>query len=337
MSDIFENVDNYLELSDEEKQFLFKNVNIFRGIRFSEKGGEKRSFHDLYGWGDYLPAQLNPAEITLEKNEHSFSKVTHELKKMNVNSASVSFSSGYGSAESEFRHEKSRNTSSSTVDEYLLAQQIIRKSCFSIDFRKAKIADDFLLAIAKAVDTEEDNHKHCVALLNVLNEWGYYVPQEFSLGGILYSEAVTKITEYSTAETEKEEFSSSFKASFNKIGGGASFGNSWSSEETDTQSNKYEKTTIHQIGGVAGLTNSYPQWATSLYDARFWNIAECAKLYPSLMLLMSATDKPYGVRLLGTCIRTFNSSLALPALRTMQPYVDLEEYTASMEEMLSPY
>lgn len=338
MSNIFENVTNYPELTDQDKLSLFKNVNIFRGFCLSEKEGVKRSFHDLYQWNDgYLPEDRQPIENTLQKDEHSFSKVTHELKKMNINSASLSLSSPFVSAESEFRHEQSSDISTSAVDEYILSQSIIRKSSFNIDFGKAKVSDCFIQAIAQAVDTEEEIQARSTKLLNVLNEWGYYLPQEFTLGGILYSEAVTKITDYSMAEKEKTDFSASFKTSFGKIGGGGGFSGGWSAEQTDTVSNKYENTVIHQIGGVAGLTNDYSSWATSLYDARNWTIIECARLYPSLMLLSNMSDKAEGERLLWLCLRTLNSCLAVPAMYKLQPILNLGGYATAIEEMVSPY
>lgn len=338
MSDIFENVTNYPALTEKEKLSLFRNVNIFRGFRLSEKDGLKRSFHDLYQWNDdYLPEDLQPMENTLKKDERSFSKVTHELKKMNIDSASLSLSSPFVSAESEFRHEQGSDLSTSEVNEYLLSQAIVRKSFFNIDFREAKVSDAFVQAVSQAVDTDEDVQTRSIKLLNVLNEWGYYLPQSFTLGGILYSEAVTKITDYSMAEKEKNEFSASFKTSFGKIGGGGGFSGGWSSEQTDTVSNKYENAVIHQIGGVAGLTNDYSLWATSLYDARFWTIIECAGLYPSLMLLSNISDQVYGVRLLGLCLRTLNSCLAVPAVYKLQPILNLGKYATAIEEMVSPY
>lgn len=192
-------------------------------------------------------------------------------------------------------------------------------------------------AVSHAVDTDENIQTRSINLLNVLNEWGYYLPQEFTLGGILYSEAVTKITDYSMAEKEKTEFSASFKTSFERIGGGGGFSGGWSSEQTDTVSNKYENTVIHQIGGVAGLTNDYSLWATSLHDARYWTIIECARLYPSLMLLLNASDQSYGNHLLGLCLRTLNSCLAVPAVYKLQPILNLGEYATVIEEMVSPY
>lgn len=332
-------IDSYNKLSFEKKQELFQNANIFRGLIFSNKDGIKRSFHDLYSWkqeGD-LPSFARPLKNTFVKTECSFSKMTHELKKMNVDTASVSFSSPYASGESEYKHEKGRSTSSSQTNEYLLAQFIVRYGEFNIDFDRIAVSTDFVKAVAQAVDNKTRDRDRCENLIEVLNKWGYYVPQEFSLGGILYSEKITQISEYSQANTEKSDFSASFKASFDGIGGGAAYSNSHSTEETQSSTTKYERTDIYSIGGVPGMTNDYPSWASSLHDATFWDMGECICLMPTLMLLLNTPDYTYGNNLLGQCLQLLDSCHSIPVIRQAQPYIDFAKYALEMESKLNPF
>ena len=338
MGNDFDKVDNYLELTDQEKLSLFEKMYVLRGFSFTPEAGFKRSFDDLYHWADgYLPAHLRPIQNTMQRNYHTVSKMEHELNKMNVNSASLSFTSRFFSADAKYEQETDKKTSTSVTKEYLLALHMIRKCSFRINFECLQVNEEFVRAIASAVNTKENISTRALALLMVLNEWGYYVPQEFSLGGILFSETEIEVKDSSTAEKDRKDFSASFKTSFMGIGGGGGYSGSWGTEKHDSTSNKFENTTIYQIGGAEGITNDFSYWATSLYDARLWNIVECEKLYPTLMLLKHVADKSYGNDLLGNCMRIITSCLSVPAVYKLQPYINLGSYVAKMEEMLNPF
>ena len=338
MIDRYDNAVGYLELTDEEKAFLFQNVNIFRGFLFSENDGGGRGFHDLYTWQDgYLPTFLQPVVNTMQRTEYSFSKLTHEMKKMNINTASISFHSRFASMDSEFKHEKENSKSSSKVSEYLLSQYIIHKCGFKTNFDRVRVAPAFLEEVENIVNKKEKDRMRCLELIELLNEWGYYVPQVFSLGGILYSETVTEVTDLEMAEKEKTDFSASFDTSFRQIGGGGAYGGSWMTEQKDSSSHKFENTALYQIGGAAGASSDYVRWTTSLYDAKRWNLSALTTLYPSLMLLLACEDGNHGGALLNTCLRLINGNLADKSIPELQPYIDLGRYASAITTRLYPY
>lgn len=329
-----------MEMSCAQKNRLFENVNAFRGFLFSEAKGIERSFNDLYFLENgYLPEYVRPHINTLQRTVHSFTKVTHALKKMNIETADISVNASFASAESEYKHEQSSSVSQSEVKEYLLAQFIIRKATFNVDTSAIHPTDKFIRSIMDAIDSQEDDLTNARALVNVLNKWGYYFPVTFTLGGSLYSETETLISEYEAAETERKDFSVSFKAAFDSIGGGGAYSGAWETETSESTSTKYDNTVIYQIGGTEGLNNDYSRWVLSLYEAKTWDIVECSDLYPSILLLNNLTEEQqqYASGLFMRCLQLLNTISVTPAILKMQSFLDLNEYNLAIQEMLDPF
>lgn len=328
-----------MEMSYAQKNNLFESINAFRGFLFSEEKGIERGFKDLYFWENgYLPEYVRPHINTLQRTVHSFTKVTHTLKKMNIDTSDISVNASFASAESEYKHEQSCAVSQSEIKEYLLAQFIIRKATFNIDTSAIHPTDDFIQSIIEAVNNNEDDFTKASSLVNVLNELGYYIPITFTLGGLLYSETETLISEYEAAEMERKNFSASFKAAFDSIGGGGMYAGTWETETSESTSTKYDNTVIYQIGGTEGLNNNYSKWAVSLYEAKTWDIVECSSLYPSILLLNNLTEKQqYANGLLMQCLRLLNTISVTPAILRMQSFLDLNEYNLTIQEILDPF
>lgn len=331
-------VDTYRALNAAQRKGLFQNIQIFRGLTFRENDGFVKTFKDLYTWKDgYMPDANNPRVNTSVSSDYAFSKVTKELKLMETNSASLSLSTPYGSGETEFKHEKSKTTTSTNVKEYLMSRFVVRKVSLHVDSNRIQANEDFVKAVEKALSVTGDSRVKCCKLLETLNEYGYYIPLDFSLGGSLYATEETTISEFSKAEEEKTEFSASFKGEFEKIGGGAAYKNASGSSQTTTTSTKYKNVHILQVGGIAGMTNDYVKWAESLRKATHWDVVATENLYPSLMLLTCAADTAKGNQLLSTCLRIFNETRSLPILKTLQPFLDIASYGNAIEVLTDPW
>jgi hypothetical protein len=130
-------------------------------------------------------------------------------------------SSPYASGEAEYKTEHSKGTSSSQVTEYLVTRYIVRKVLLQADTDKLSVNPQFSTAIIQAVKDNEDTIQGYYNVIKALDRWGYYIPVEFKLGGVIYATTTTKISDFSEAESNKEEFNGSFKAAFDGIGGGA--------------------------------------------------------------------------------------------------------------------
>lgn len=327
-------VARYNQLRDDQKQAVFGNIEVFRGLGFT-KDGFAKTFNDVYAWKPgYLPAADMPRVNTELSSSYSFSKVTHDLTVFGSSSTSVSFSSPYASGEAEFKHEQSKSTSSSKVTEYLVSRYTVRKVALKVDPARLVASPGFVAAVGKAVTGNENSRDGYINLMQVLDNWGYYVPIEFTLGGVIYSSDSTQIDDFSEAESEKQEFSGSFKAEFDGIGGGGAYKEAHGSDSKTTSSTKYQNITLQLIGGKEGTEKDYPAWATSLSPPVSWQLAEAQMLYPSLMLLNATKE---GRAALGSAITIIDRFVGYPGASTLQPYLDMRAYNTRMQELLNPF
>jgi hypothetical protein len=322
----------YKQMRADQKQALFDNIQIWRGLSFTANGFGK-TFQDVCAWtSGYSPLANTPSVNTELTSNYSFSKVTHDLHVFGSESTSVSFSSPYASGEAEYKTEHSKDTSSSQVTEYLVTRYIVRKVMLQVDPDKLTANPEFVKAVKQAIKDNEDNVQGYYNLIKALNTWGYYIPIEFTLGGVIYSSDSTKISDFSEAESTKQEFSGSFKAEFNSIGGGAAYKNASGSDSKITTSTKFQDITLQLVGGKEGLEKDYPKWADSLGPAINWALADATKLYPTLVLLASDDD---GRTALGTAIRLIERYSAYPKAVEAQPYLDMQHYNTTVQQLVS--
>ena len=177
----------YNLLTDEQKRSIYGNIQVFRGLSITKDGFDK-TFRDVYSWdGGYLPAANAPHVNTELMSSYSFSKVTHDLTVFGSSSTSVNFSSPYASGEAEYKEEHSKSTSDSKVTEYLVTRYVVRKALLQVDTTKLVPTVEFVTALGAAIHGNEDKLDGYYNLIKVLDEWGYYVPQEFTLGGVIYA------------------------------------------------------------------------------------------------------------------------------------------------------
>jgi hypothetical protein len=323
----------YNLLRDDQKRKIYDNIQIFRGISITKDGFDK-TFRDVYGWdGGYLPDANTPHINTELISNYSFSKVTHDLTVFGSSSASVSFSSSYASGEAEYKQEHSKTTSDSKVTEYLVTRYVVRKALLQVDPAKLAPASGFVDALTTAIHGNEDKLDGYYNLVKVLDEWGYYVPQEFTLGGVIYATDATQITDFSEAESVKQEFSGSFKAEFSGIGGSAAYKEAKGSDSKTTSSTKFQDITMQLIGGKEGMEKDYPGWAKSLDAPIAWALAEAPKLYPTLALLGRADGGP---RLATSAIRLIERFSGYPTVQNLQPYLDMGKYNTAVQVLLMP-
>lgn len=334
-------VDHYNHMPESQKQALFENIQIFRGLTITKELGFGKTFKNIYSWkGDYLPEANTPRIVTEVNYASSFNKVTHMLTTFGSDSDSISLSTPFASAEANFKHEQGHSSSGSKVTEYLTARFIVRKVALDVEKDKLSVNSDFVAAVENAVSGYEsgDNGSGLTAysnLLTVLNEWGYYIPLTFTLGGVLYSTDSTTISEFSQAESEKEEFGGSFKAAFDGIGGGGSYRHAHGSSSKTTSSSKFKDITIDQVGGLAGSSNDYSTWAKSLNKAINWSFASSSKLLPSLYLLSFGDAKAKST--LNTCLTVLDGYNSVGSMQYLQPYLNMGQYSTDIEVLLNPY
>lgn len=325
-------VQYYMDLSTTEKLSLFENVQIFNGLTFDPEKGFTKSFKKLYSWKEgKFPDALVPRVLTEVENKDAYSKVTHSLQETNTNSGSVSLASPTVGGEAEFKFEQSKNQSSSEVTQYITGKFLVRKVALQVDLENYVASDDFNEAIHKALLKYSDNDfKTCKAVVEVLNEYGYYIPKEYNLGGALFSSDSTTITEFSESETNRQEFGGSFKAAFTSIGGGASYNNASGSTQTTTQTDKFQITSLLQVGGRAGTSNDYSEWAKTLDKAIYWGVATFDEMLPSVAILSNISN-------MNRVIALFDKFSSYPGIVELQPHINLLDYATAIQNLYNPW
>lgn len=324
----------YNALNDDHRRAIFKNIQIYRGLAITADGFGK-TFRDVYEWKNGALPRANMPIVNSElTSSYSFSKVTRDLTVFGSQSTSVSLSSAYGSADAEYKTESRKSTSSSQVTESLVTRYIVRKVLLQVDPGNLIVDPGFVAAVGKALKGQEEVQQGYYDLLKVLDTWGYYIPQEFSLGGVIYATDDTSISDFSQAESNKEEFTGSFKATFGSIGGGAAYSQAAGSDSKTTSSTKFQNTELQLVGGQAGLEKDYPKWAVSLAPAVNWALADAPKLYPTLVLL-AGDDTGRG--LLGTAINLIETFSTYPSAASAQPYLDMQAYNTVVQGLVNPF
>ncbi len=320
-------MDAYTRLNTNEKLALFENIQIFRGLTAStDKGFDKTFKPCITNWNEeQLPAFVKPSFVTEININSSFSEVGQSMAVSSINSASASVSTPYGGGESSFEYAKKNTSSSSEVKQYLTASFYINKIDLDVDVENLNLVQDFEDAILKAVQVGNEIDQY-YNLIQTLNERGYYIAKQFTIGGVLLTTSSTEIYKYSESEYEKKEFSVGFKLAIDGFGGGGDYSNTQESESSTSTETKYTNLSLTQKGGSPTLEN-YDKWIASLNPAVNWDVVKYTELYPTLALL---TDK----RLIHHCLKLLNRYVTYDSVKDLQKIIDIEEYTIQIEALV---
>lgn len=319
-------VDIYKALTQVQKQEVLDNLEICKGLIPDVGHGFRHSTRPVITFSEsYLPVADNPMVNTETCFTTYLSKTAQELSVLGISTIQADIDAKVVSNEAEFKQESTQVEKSSDIISYLTARYAIRKSTLQLDCDKIQVNRDFVEAVRAALKGNSRTVTGCYNLMKVLNEWGYYIPLSFSLGGVLYSKEEHHTATFSRMVEETERFKESFKCSYKEVSGGVGIDTSTTEKTTHESSVETGRTLIQQIGGLEGLSISkemYPHWVDSLKNANYWRISDIGVLYPTLLLL----NKEYG-GLLGMAVSTLDRMSSEESIRKQQPLLDLKSYT----------
>jgi hypothetical protein len=320
-------VDIYKQLDDNHKLALFDSVEIYKGLTASAKGLTRTVKPSINPWhSDQLPTPSRPNFLTEVKVEESFNEVEQSITLSSVDKASMSLDTPYGGGESSFEYAKKSSTTSKEVRTYLTGKFWVNKVDLEVDLSNLHLVKDFEPQILAAVQVENEIDQY-VNLINTLNERGYYIPQKFTLGGVLMSTQTTKISEYSQTEEEKTEFSVGFKVAIEGFGGKGDYSQSRGKETSSSTTSKYSNQSLTKKGGAAEA-NEYSDWAKSLNPVINWDVIKYTQLYPTLALLSNK-------RLLRYCLQLLEEYNTYPTVKDKQTVINIAKYVTQVEAILA--
>lgn len=320
----------YDSLSSTQKLSLLQDLQIYKGWTANAQDGFTQTFSNcIVPWHENtLPQALMPRIVTKIRSDFAFTQVEKSLMTSSVDKASVNVTTPYGDANSSFSYAKTNSTKSKDVTEHLIGKFIVQKVNLQVNLANLQLTSDYEDAITNALTSSNQEIDQCANLVEVLNERGYYIPIEFTLGGMLYSSSSTTISDFSQAETEKTDFSVGFKVAIDGIGGGGDYSHSEGRETSTSTSTKYKNLAFDQIGGKPGTQKAYDDWIKSLEAPINWNIISLDKMYPTIALHSNGKVRRY-------CVQLLQTYSTYPAIMGRQTVIDLFGYETAIQQVLA--
>lgn len=319
-------VSDFTSLTNGEILDYFKKKQLFRGIVFSENKGVSKSFSDVFVMNS-VPKTLVETQNTSFESHYAFSKESCDISLITSKKGSLSLNTPYADAHAEFSQQKSKASHSEYTTEYLLSKLIISLMSFQIDVESCVPTVEFITRVNEVMKTKIEAERKVVLLMEVLDEFGFYIPMEFTMGGALYATETTEVKEISHAETEKSDFSAQANAKFCGYGGGMSFFSGDEESSGSSSSSKYKNIEVKQIGGVAGNTENKEFFEASLTTLENWAIVDIAKFYPTILLLTKANQFEGIDEMLFVKVQKLLTKYAMyDFVNNHQPYINIGEY-----------
>jgi len=261
-----------------------------------------------------------------------FSKYASSIATSSSNGGSLSVDTPYGGGSVSYAHAQSHNSGKSTVSSYSVGTYNVNKVDVALDQSKLKLTDDFSTALSTAISLP-DAPSQFIGVIQALNKYGWYVPVEVMLGGVLLTSEESQSTSWSESQSTTDTFGASFKASFDGIGGGAAYKHSNTSKTSSSGSNGTSSLSFTAIGGAAADSNNFTKWAKSLEPVSAWSTSEYKSMVPSLYPLfnMGGSNK--------TMLYTIKNMMAQqyaisPELQQLQPLIDVGAYLTVLNGLL---
>ncbi len=289
----FDTVDFYQDLSDDERNDLYRLLDLQKGLVFNQNGAEK-AHEQAFRWRAKPKGVVQDPVLHTEVTE-SYTNLVHQVKTSGITKVNAS-AGGWGiSMSTEATHSESSLNRKETTDVYYLATYDVPKVSLSLT------ADDIALVeeegespFIKDMDAAMaggagDTFAQYAGALKVLNTYGYYVPLEVNVGGRIFAERVEHDVATTSIQTEADSFKVDFEANLESFGypvkAGGGYSEEHSKETTDEMKKRAIKVSKQARGGLPGSVNTPSKWADSLNNYRFWRTIEFVELFPTVMLL----------------------------------------------------
>lgn len=321
-------VDKYNQLTGSDKNALFDSVYIYRGLILSNDGLTRSTRGDVCTWSG-LPTPTQPTVTSEKSTDYSFSELTSSLTISGMKSGSVSVATPFADAKAEYKHSQEHSVNKKDATEYLVSRMWVRKIFLRVDPKRMTARTEFAQEVEDAVAYKtEPNSSNYARLLAVLDDWGYYVPLEFTLGGAIYAKESTTITSFEESTKESTDFGASVSARFDGIGGGGDYKQADGKDSTTTETGKYKHTILRALGGSPVIAESdYFSWVQSLGYAINWVVIENLKLCPTVALLPKSDT-------ITRVIKTIEKNAGLPGDHN---FINMPNYRTDIQTILDPY
>lgn len=300
---------------------ILQNVKICNGMTYTD-GKFRQTYRQVYKFIDnQIPSALTP-ELIKKEEVYAFTEDVHTMQCSGVTSGSVSLNTPWLTAEANFNFAKENSKAAGKVLSYNTFRYLIQKRAFSAAEDQLEISDQFYDVIKRAVSARRDVDKY-YKLVEALNQWGWYVPLEYVVGGAVYSTKTSQVTTEKESEKESREIGAKFELTYMKMASvGAGVSNTQSHGNSASQDEKKETMTLLQIGGNVCGQDNFNGWLESLQsDPKSWGLIAFKRFSESLMLLY---DKD--LDMWNKCLRLLSKYYDNAAMKDLQPFINIRDY-----------
>ncbi|NEQ66467.1 MAG: hypothetical protein F6K21_13365 [Symploca sp. SIO2D2] len=245
---------------------------------------EKNGVNDHPNWS--VPRKI--ASLTVNVSN---SRVSHELVKFASKQTSTQEFSLLGVGSNSNQESSQSSSQSVTNKSYLLAEYKVQKLILSVDFNKIQLEQEFTEKLkeifpdleenSEPEDNEDDEWSDFIRLNYLLNEYGYFVPLKFELGGKISAQQEVN-SRIDSDSQEYKSFGSSVAAQLNFFQPSAMSSETKTSGKHESNQKMFQQDDIEleYYGGMGAATAAPSLWISSLEYYPTWQVIGYSNFVP---------------------------------------------------------
>lgn len=280
------NIQRYSYLKTEEKEEIIKKLNLQKALDGNLKHARKTAIPLPSKLAEDLFIEQSLPEIFSMLKSFSSDQKYHEVRKTLSIEASAQFEAWIVAGGANMEYNQQSTNIEETTDVYMIGKYKVPKAKLSLNTDKLQLSEDFIKEItALKIYKNGFSHQNYRKLISILDNYGYFIPKDVTLGGIMSAEDKKKSV--SKTEIEKTEwgFGVSFEAKM--LAWGVKISSSMKkSDQTENQSRSDSSNmSLTLTGGDPATFNSAADWVASLANYQSWQVIEFGGVEPILDLL----------------------------------------------------
>lgn len=337
---------SFFDMNNYQKsEFLGKkNINVFSGLTLTDDGLTPTNKKLFRFAENYVPSAKNADAMIDKEGFYTFTIESRSMQRRGVDYTNLALNTPWTSALANFEYAKNKHQSKKTVNSYFTTRFTSNKIHLITDQTQLIIEEDFAQELKNAVTGHEYSITGYRNLVALLNQYGWYIPTEYTLGGAIYSTKQSAVGSLGAAGSESHSFDATAVAKFHSFDSSAGDSDdtthtSTSMQERILQRNNRSESIIalnpsiafYEVDGNTSDPVDIVAWRESLKDAKNWRIVRYTSFMPSLMLL-NHVDNPT----LSTCLRLLTQFNSYLEVKSLQQYINIQEYENRMAYVLNP-
>lgn len=307
------------------------NANFLKGFSVENTGIWRltpKTLATLKGVVDVMDSQNSTTfESFFASSQEKLSRMTQ-----GVSETSLSLSASYifveASATYEQTNENKQTSSSSSQKSYCITRMACQKKDIDINPARLTIHTDFHQSIRHAISSGRIDIQTAQNLVGVLNEYGWYLPKSYVLGGAKYCTKETSARSEAEGKEESKKFAASVNlaVNFGLLGVNGGVQHSERSQST-TDTERQSETSLEKILTIGGDgQQDFNSFSNALSDPKHWRIIKYETFLPSLSLLVGHDDLAFV-----QCIKLLTQFYPYPPIKDLQRIVDIRDYALQLD------